>query len=80
MPNKYLSLRRSQIVVRLLQLENELLARDGRGRVRVRFGSARHTELQRERSALFDALRVRDAEIIAHWHAGLPVAQRRDLR
>jgi hypothetical protein len=68
--SRYAALRRSQLVIRLWTLERELLATDGRGRPRIRFGSKRDTELRKERAALFDALRVKDDEILAKWRAG----------
>lgn len=69
-PSRYAALRRSQIVVRLLTLERELLASDGRGRARVKPGSTRDRELRKERSALLDAIREKDDELIAKWRAG----------
>ena len=68
--NRYAALRRSQIVVRLLELERELLASDGRGRARVKPGSDRDRKLRGERVALFDALREKDDELCAKWRAG----------
>lgn len=78
--NKYLRLRRSQIQIALLNVENELLATDGRGRCRVRSGSKRDSELRKNRAELLDALRVRDAEIIDQWKRSVLYRNRTDAR
>lgn len=78
--NKYLKLRRSQIQIALLNAESQLLATDGRGRVRIKSGSARDRELRKERAELLDALRVRDAEIIDQWKRAVLYRNRSDVR
>lgn len=78
--NKYSTLRRSQLLVRLIALDGQLLATDGRGRPRIKWGSTKDRELRRERAQVFEALAARDAEILAQWHAAVPCRERRDLR
>jgi len=70
MADKYALLRRSQIAIRLLALERELLATDGRGRPRIRSGSTRDGTLRKERAELFRALEQKDAAILEKWRAG----------
>lgn len=78
--SKYASLKRSQLLVRLIEIENELLATNGRGQPRIKWGTPRDRTLRAERAQLLDEMHKRDAEIIKQWHAGLPCSQRADLR
>ena len=78
--NKYRALRRSQLLVRLLGIESELLATNGRGQPRIKWGTPRDRALRTERAQLLDEMRTRDAEILAHWRAATPARERADLR
>ena len=78
--SKYATLKRSQLLVRLLQLDAQLLATDSRGRPRIKWGTPRDRELRSERAKLLDEIHARDDAIVAHWRAGLTCSQRPDLR
>ena len=78
--NKYAQLRRSQLLVRLLGIEAQLLATTAHGQPRIKWGTPRDRALRKERAELLDAMHERDAQILAHWRASLPCSQRPDLR
>lgn len=77
---KYATLKRSQLLIRLINIEAQLLSTNGRGQPRIKWGTARDRTLRTERAQLLEEMHKRDAIIIAQWHAGLPCSQRPDLR
>lgn len=58
---KYDRLRRSQLVIAIHAIEQQLPA--------LKYGSEKDRRLRAERSELFEALQKRDAEIIERWRA-----------
>lgn len=78
--NKFSTLRRSQVYVRLLDIEAQLLATTANGQPRIKWGTPRDRALRAERKQLLDDMQRRDAEIVAHWWASTPAKDRPDLR
>lgn len=63
--NKYLSLKRSQIVIALYAHERELL--------QIKAGSTRDATLRARRAELLAALQIKDQELIDKWNkSGYP--------
>lgn len=74
--SKYALLKRSQLVIRQLQIESELLATNGQGKPRLKWGSARDRALRQERAQLLQEIADRDDAILAKWRAGWTYAAR----
>lgn len=58
---KYDALKRSQIYIRIYELERQLPG--------LKYGSDKDRRLRAERAELLDALQKKDAELIAKWNA-----------
>jgi len=74
--SRWALLRRSQLCAAIYSCERELLALGPAGRLCVKPGSKRDSELRRRRAELLDALRNKDAEILAKWERGFIYGQK----
>lgn len=71
--NRYLDLKRSQIVIAIYTCDRDLLSTGPSGKSRIKAGSQRHSEIQRRRAELLDALQIKDRELIDRFEkSGYP--------
>lgn len=65
--NRFVALRRSQLVIAIYAIDRELLARTPNNTLSVKPDSVRDVALRQRRALLLDALQIKDAELLAKF-------------